>query len=185
MNKIVIFFLITCFFISGCATIPVYKEVFKENATYNQREFPVSKDVLYQTAIKTICSKNFIIEEENGEKGFILAKRSFQKGKRAIVLTLQAKITYDGEGKSTLYLNALQTTEKLFVADRTRFLLWVIPLPGGGGKEASRVKEGEKIIEDKEFYQNFFSAVEEKIKGLTAKSKEEKESDNLEKSPQE
>lgn len=184
MNRAVILFLVTCFFIAGCATVPVHKEIFREGPTYNQKEFSVSKDILYQAVIKVVCSKNFIIKEENKEKGFILAKRPFQKGKRTIVLALQAKITADEENRSALYLNALQTTERFFVADRTRFFLWLIPLPGGGGKEASKVKEREKTIEDKEFYQNFFSAVEEGIKTLTTKTGEENKLDNLEKSSQ-
>ena len=49
------------------------------------------------------------------------------------------------------------------MADRTRFFLWLIPLPGGGGKEASKIKEEEKIIEDQEFYQRFFEEIEEEI----------------------
>ena len=52
------------------------------------------------------------------------------------------------------------------MADRTRFFLWLIPLPGGGGKEASKIKEEEKTIEDKEFYQRFFEEIEEGIKNL-------------------
>jgi hypothetical protein len=154
------------FFLSGCVTFSPSKEVFKEKATYNSKEFSVSSDLLYQAIIKVIYSQNFSIENEDKEKGFILAKRYFQKGKRNIILVLQAKIISDKEDKSNLYLNALQITERLFVADRTRFFLWLIPLPGGGGKEASKIKEEEKIIEDQEFYQRFFEKIKEGIKTL-------------------
>lgn len=161
--------------INGCSTTSVYKEVFKEKPIHNSKEFTVYKDILYQATIRTVCSKNFIIEREDEDKGFILAKRSFQKGKRTIVLALQAKIDSDEENKSsTLYLNALQTTERLFIADHTRFFLFVIPLPGGGGKEATVIKEGEKIVKDKKFYKKFFSAIEEQINALTAKDDKEK-----------
>ena len=180
INKRVILLLVMCVFVASCATTPVYKEVFKDRPTYNQKEFSVSKEVLYQAALKAICSKGFIIEEDEAEKGLILAKRSFQRGKRTIVLALQAKITDEREDKSTLYLNALQTTERFFVADRTRFFFWIIPLPGGGGKEATKVKEGEKIIEDKKFYQDFFSAIEEEIEDLQSRiSNEEDNRSNL------
>lgn len=163
MNKIsaVLLFAIT---LVGCAGPSVHKEIFRETPSYNSKEFPISKDILYEAAIRAICAKNFIIEKENKENGFVLAKRSFQKGKRTIVLVIQAKIISKEENKALLYLNALQTTERFFVADRTRFFLFLIPLPGGGGKEASTIKEGEKIIEDREFYQNFFSAIEKEIK---------------------
>lgn len=161
MKRIHIFLLII-FLLTGCAT-PVYKEVFKEGPAYNAKEFSFLKDILYKATLRCMYAKNFIIEKEDEEKGFILAKRSFQRWKRTIVLLLQAKVVSDGENKSTLYLNALQTTERFYVADRTRFFLWIIPLPGGGGKEASSTKEGEKIIEDKEFYQNFFSEIEKQV----------------------
>jgi len=167
-----IFLVSSVFLFVGCATFNPSKEVFKEKASYNFKEFPVSGKILYQAVIKTIYSHNFIIEKENKEEGFILAKRCFQKGKRNIILLLQAKIIPD-ENKSTLYLNTLQTTERLFIADRTRFFLWIIPLPGGGDKEASRIKEGEKVIEDKEFYQKFFKEIEKEIAKLKKKLKDE------------
>ena len=160
----------------GCASTPVYKEVFKEDVDYNKREFNVSSDVLYQDVVKAICSKSFIIENEDKESGFILAKRYFQKGKKNIILALQAKIVAEGEECATLYLNAVETTERLYVADRTRFFLFLIPLPGGGGKEATKIKEGEKIVEDKEFYTKFFSLIEREIENNTVTSKEEESS---------
>ena len=160
MKKISVIFLAYIFFCSGCASTSVYKEVFNEEPAYNQKVFPVSQEELYQATLRAICSKNFLIEKESTEKDFILARRAFQKGKRTIALVLQAKIISDAAATSTLYLSALETTERSYVADRTRFLLFIVPLPGGGGKEATSVKEGEKIIEDKTFYQKFFNEIE-------------------------
>lgn len=171
MKKIAIFLSVTVLLINGCAGSPIYKEVFKQDINYNSKEFPASINILYDATIRAICSKNFIIEKEDKENGFILAKRSLQRGKRTTILALQAKIIANQENKSMLYLNALQTTERFFVADRTRFFMFIIPLPGGGGKEATAIKEGEKIIEDKEFYQNFFLAVEKEIKNLLTTEK--------------
>jgi len=166
MNKRGIFLAVIVFLIAGCAT-PAYKEIFKNDINYNSREFSASKDILYDATIRAVCSKNFILDKEDKENGFILAKRSLQRGKRTVILVLQAKIMANPQDKATLYLNALQTTERFFVADRTRFFLFIIPLPGGGGKEGSAVKEGESIIQDKGFYQNFFLAIEKEIKNLT------------------
>jgi hypothetical protein len=149
-------------FVAGCAT-PVYKEVFKGKSAYNARQFPVNKDTLYQATLRTICARNFIIEKEDREKGAILARRSFQYGKRTVILLLQANVSPDGKEEATLYVNVLQTTERYYVADRTRFFLWIVPLPGGGGKEGTHVKEGEKIVEDRRFYERFFVEVEEAV----------------------
>ena len=171
-------------FLSGCATFNPSREVFKEKVTYNSKEFSVSGGLLYQAVIKVIYAQKFVIEKEDKEGGFILAKRYFQRGKRNIILILQAKLISETD-KSVLYLNALQTSERLFVADRTRFFLWLIPLPGGGGKEASKIKEGEKIIEDREFYQKFFDRIEEEINKSKEELMREEESKSEEELPKE
>lgn len=151
--------------ISGCGTPSVYREVFREGPTrYNSRTFPYSQEVVYTAILKTLYSRKFIVENENKETGDLLAKRSFQKGKRTIALILQAKFLAGSEDETTLFLTAMEISERLYVADRTRFLLFIIPLPGGGGKEATKIKEQEKLIEDKKFYQQFFEAIEEEIR---------------------
>ena len=149
--------------VSGCSSPAAYKEVFNGAPTYNQKDFTVSKDALYPAVTKAVCSQNFTIESEDETKGSLAAKRLFQKGQKNITIALQIKITSNGNKGSTLFLNATQTTERVYIADRTRFFLWIIPLPGGGGKEATRTKEEEKVIDDKEFYNNFFAAVEKSI----------------------
>jgi hypothetical protein len=146
--------------LSGCSTPAVYKEVFNGIPAYNQKYFTVSADKLYPAAIKAICSQNFTIANADAAKQIITAKRVFYKGSRNITIALQTNIISNGENSSVLFFNATQATERVFVADRTRFFLWIIPLPGGGGKEATRVREEEKVIDDKEFYKNFFAAVE-------------------------
>ncbi|MFZ2356594.1 MAG: hypothetical protein WAW67_02065 [Candidatus Omnitrophota bacterium] len=166
MKKKIIFILLAIF-LSGCASSHVYKEVMKEGPAYNTKEFSVSKDILYKAVEKTILSKNFMIEKQDPEDNFILAKRSFQKGKRTIVLLLQGKITTEGENKSTVFLNAIETKEANYVADHTRFFLWIVPLPGGGGKEASRIKEGEEAVKDKKFYQQLLSEITEEIEKVS------------------
>ena len=155
-------FLIPIFLIAGCAT-PAYKQVFNEKPISNSKEFSVSQDKLFQATINALCARNFIIENEDKEKGFILGKRSFQHGKKTTVLLVQGKITQGNENKSTLYLNALETTDVAYIADRTRFFMFIIPLPGGGGKEANSIKQEEKTIQDEEFYSNFFKAIEAEI----------------------
>jgi hypothetical protein len=158
-NKIL--FIIALSVLSGCA--PSYRQVLKECPSYNSHDFTAAKGTLYNAAISALCKRNFMIESEDLEKGFILAKRSFQSGRTTTALLVQGKIVSVNESKSTLYLNALETKEVSYVADRTRFFMFLIPLPGGGGKEASTVKEGEKSIQDKVFYQGMFKAIEKEI----------------------
>ncbi len=159
--------------VSGCAT-PAYREVFQEKVSYNSREFNVPVNILYQATTRAICSKKFIIEKEDADQGSILAKRSFQKGKRSVVLVLQVKMDSSSNDKTMLYLTALQTTEMYYVSDHTRFFLFLIPLPGGGGKNASQIKEGEKVIDDKRFYQDFFNEIQREVSIVSANAVKEK-----------
>lgn len=150
----------------GCATSAAYKEVFKAKPVYSSKEFSVPSDILFKATVKAICSKNFLVEKEDKENSFILANKFFQRGRKMNVLALQAKIVPEAERVSTLYLTAVETTERVYVADRTRFFLFIVPLPGGGGKEATKVKEGEHIVNDRNFYKKFFLLIEKEIESM-------------------
>ncbi len=163
MKKRIIFTILFVFLLNACAAPSAYRQVFKDTTTYNSKEFNVSKDVLYTAVIKSFLEKKFIISSEDEDKGNILSERAFQKRKRSFTVVVQGKITPSSEGRSKLYLNAKETVERLYVSDRTRFFLWLIPLPGGGGKQASKVVEREKIIDDELFYKNFFTIVENNL----------------------
>lgn len=146
----------------GCST-PVYKQVIREQFSDNAKQFTASPERIYSACIKVFLLKSFVIEKENKEDGFILAKRSFQHGKRTTVLLLQGKIIASSDTASMVYLNAIETTEVSYVSDRTRFFLFLIPLPGGGGKQITTGKQEEKNIRDKEFYQHFFDLIEKEL----------------------
>lgn len=164
-----IYLLVIVILVGGCGTPSVYREVFKNSPSqYNSRTFSCSQNLVYAALLKALYSRQFIVENENKETGDLLAKRSFQKGKRSITLLLQTKMVTNEDG-TTLFLSAIETTERLYVSDRTRFFLLVIPLPGGGGKEATKIKEQERPIEDRKFYQQFFDAIEKEIQPGTEK----------------
>ena len=152
---------------AGCAT-PVYRQVVDEKASFNQKVFAVSEDILYQGVVRAMLARSFIIENEQPAKGFILGKRTFQQGRKTTALLLQAKLLADAPNKTRLYLSAVETSERLYVVDRTRFFLFIIPLPGHGGQTATQVKEGEKVIQDKVFYRKFFDFISEQVEEVKA-----------------
>lgn len=153
--------------LSGCAA-PTYRQVFQEKPAGNYRDFAVPLCDLYSAVTKVMCSRSFIIESEDKDKGFVLGKRSFQRGRQTIVLLVQGKLVGDKNGRSTVFVNAIETTESVYVSDRTRFLLFVLPLPGGGGKEATTVKTAERTVQDHKFYSDFFSEVEKELVLISA-----------------
>ena len=151
-----------CLAFIGCASKTAYRDVLEDEPTYNVKTFQSPSDQVYTSLVKTLLVKKFMLEEENKEDGMVVARRSFKKGKRTFIIVIQARLLPENE-KTTLFLNALETTERIFVADRTRFFMFVIPLPGGGGKQASTAKEGENVIQDKAFYDEFFNRIEKEL----------------------
>ena len=143
-----------------------FREVFKEKTNINSKVFDISINTCFDVLKQVILKKNFSLASEDKEAKRLQASRYFQKGKRNIVIVLNANLQSLEENKTTVYLNAVQTTEKLYAQSHTRFFLGLIPLPGGGGETAERLKEGESTIEDQKFYEGFFEETDEEIKKL-------------------
>lgn len=148
---------------ASCSSTKLYKEVMLDTEEINLRSYDVSQDVLFPSVIETFMIKKFIIENEEPAQGRLTGTRYFHHGKNNSVIALQAKFIKKGDHKTTLFLNAVETTEKNFVQDKTRFFMFLVPLPGGGGKEVSSYKESEKVIDDKEFYDTLFAMIDKKI----------------------
>ena len=114
-----------------------------------------------------LLSKKFVVDHEDQASGLITAKRVFSKSYQNVAVVVQTKIISQGDKEQELYLNGVQTTERNYVADRTRFFLFIVPLPGGGGKEVTKAKESEIIIDDKDFYKDLFDAVQKELPSAT------------------
>lgn len=156
--------IISVLFVSGCATFSPSKEVSKEKANINSRTYDASINACFDVLRQVILKKNFSLASEDKEAKRLQATRYFQKGKRNIVIVLNANLQSLEENKTTVYLNAVQTTERLYTRSHARFFLFIIPLPGGGGEEAVKLKEEESTIEDKKFYEGFFDEIDTEIK---------------------
>ncbi|MEI7999134.1 MAG: hypothetical protein WCH62_06490 [Candidatus Omnitrophota bacterium] len=155
---------LTVLTLAGCAGAPVYKQIQKDNATYNSRTFTATSEELQKALSQMLLSKKFQIDKEDDVAGIVLASRYFTHSRNNTVVVLQGKMFAQGEGRQKLFLNAIETTQRNYVVDRTRFLLWVVPLPGGGGKEVTKTKESEASIEDASFYTDLFDAVGRNLK---------------------
>ena len=159
-----VFFILT--FLGGCSsTRYTYREIEKDKGTYNEQIFQAPALQLQKAVVGTLLSKKFVVDKDDPVVQTVSARRFFTRSHQTIVIIVQSKImTIDEKAdKQKLYLNAVQTTERNYIADRTRFLLWVVPLPGGGGKVVSNAKEAEMVIEDKDFYINLFAEIQKRL----------------------
>ena len=156
-RSVVFFVLLMAILTTGCAT-SAYKNVFKDGKSYNIKNFDALPDHCYLAAKRAVLSKNFRIEKEDLQARSFTAARYFEDGKDCIVVTVNANVIAAGKDKSTIYASATQHVEKVRVkTDRT--LLGLLPV----GSEATKVKQEERTIEDEDFYNKLFAAIEKEL----------------------
>ncbi len=90
-------------FIFGCGT-PAHRQIFKEDLSYTQQVYAYPQQILFRAVINSVLSAGFAIEREDGATQFVLAKRSFQQGKKCTVVVLQIKIAQLAAQKAIVYL---------------------------------------------------------------------------------
>jgi len=148
---------------AGCASVPVYKQIQKDNSTYNSRIFTATSEQLHKAVNQMLLSRKFQIDNEDETTGSMMASRYFSQSRSNTVVVIQSRMFSQGNGHQKLFFNGIQTTQRNYITDHTRFLLWLIPLPGGGGKEVTKTKEEEASIADPTFYNDLFDAVEKNL----------------------
>jgi len=151
-------------FLCGCASTKyTYRQIEEDKDPFTSRAFQCSMPVLHKAVTEVLLTKKFAIDHEDAAAGTLTGSRYFTHGYQKIVVVVQSKILSKNDKEQKLFLNGIQTTERNYVADRTRFLLFIIPLPGGGGKEVTQSKESEFFINDKKFYDDLFSDIQKAI----------------------
>lgn len=163
--KRILLIVLSVLFLCGCAT-PAHKRVFNQESGFNKRTYEVSLEVCWQAVSRVVLGQGFSLEREDSQRGFLQASRYFQQGKRTTTLIIQINLKTESEEKTTVYLTAVETAEKVYVRGESVPLLFgLISLPRG--QEAKEIKEGTKTVEDRQFYERFFKAVEKEIKDST------------------
>jgi hypothetical protein len=150
--------------LAACSpTRNIYKEITRDKDPYSTRIFQCTSAELQEAVEKVVLTKKLSIESEDKAAGTLTAFRKFSQGYQTVVVVLQAKIISNGEAGQQLFLNGIQTTERNYVSDKTRFFLWLVPLPGGGGKQVTTSKEADIFIEDKAWYKDLFDEVQKAL----------------------
>jgi hypothetical protein len=151
----------------GCSSTKLsYKEITKDKDSYNVRVFQATLPQLHEAVEKVVLAKKLSIVSEDKAAGALSASRKFTQGYQTVVVVLQAKIVPNGEKEQQLFLNGIQTTERNYVEDKTRFFLWIVPLPGGGGKHVTTSKEADVFIDDKAWYGELFDEIQKVLPGM-------------------
>lgn len=156
----VLIFLIAVMAVSGCAT-DAYKNVFNNEKSPNIKTFAASVDDCYLATKRVVLSQNFRIEKEDAQAKSFTSAKYFEDGKDSIVLTINANVIAAGKDKSTIYVSAVQHVEKVRVKT-DRALLGLLPV----GSEATKVKQEERTLEEEDFYNKLFTALDKELKIL-------------------
>ena len=150
--------------LAACSpTRNIYKEITRDKDPFSLRVYQCTASELLVAVEKVVLTKKLSIGTEDKAAGTLTAFRKFSQGYQTVVVVLQAKILSNGEAEQQLFLNGIQTTERNYVQDKTRFFLWLVPLPGGGGKEVTTSKESDIFIEDKEWYKDLFDEIQKAL----------------------
>ncbi len=157
-DKKIILLLLLIMPLVGCAG-NAYKKVFADGSNdLNVRNFNVPPDISYIAAKRAVLNQNFRIEKEDVQARSFTAARYFEDGRDSIVVTINVNVMPSGKDKSTVYASATQHVDKVRVkVDRT--LLGLLPI----GSEATRVQQEKRTIEDRDFYEKFFAAIEKEF----------------------
>lgn len=151
-------------FLTGCSPSRyIYKEISQDKSSYNTQTYEVAAADLNKAVTQMLLAKKFEITEKNEDAGTITATRVFSKSYQTTMVKVQASVVTNSEKNQSLYLNGVQSTERHYVQDHTRTLLWVVPIPGGGGKSVSTSKEADVTIDDAEFYKDLFDGVRKNL----------------------
>ena len=164
MKKFIIFFILLIPLLYGCSsTRYTYRQIEEDQDPFTSHRFKCAMTILHKAVTEVLLTKKFAIDHEDAAAGTLTGSRYFTHGYQKIVVVVQSKILSKSDNEQQLFLNGVQTTERNYVADRTRFLLFIIPLPGGGGKEVTQSKESEFVINDKQFYDDLFNDIQKVI----------------------
>ena len=164
MKKYFCFLILFVPLICSCASTKyTYRQIEDDKDPFTSHTFQCSLPALHKAVAQTLLTKKFAIDHEDAINGTLTGSRYFTHGYQTIVVVVQSKILSNSDNAQQLWLNGIQTTERNYVADRTRFLLFIIPLPGGGGKEVTQSKESEFVINDKSFYDDLFTNIQQVV----------------------
>ena len=157
-------FLASVLLMSGCGGPSAYQRVFQDEARpANRRTLAAPPEAVWGAVKRAALALNFSVDDEDQRSGRLAASRLFQDGRKTTTIQLHVNVEPQGAGQATVFLNAIEASDRLFTRSHRRFFLWIVPLPGGGGVEANRVTEAERTIEDQAFYDSFFSAVDREL----------------------
>jgi hypothetical protein len=156
-------FIIAAAAMAGCGTADVHKKVFNDEKGPNIKTLAASGDVCYLATKRAVLSQNFRIEKEDAQVSSFTAAKYFEDGKDSIVLTINVNIIAAGKDNSTIYASAVQHVEKVRVKT-DRALLGLLPV----GSEATKVNQEERTVEDRDFYNKLFTAIDKELKILNS-----------------
>jgi len=164
MKNNFLFFILFVPLIYGCSsTRYTYRQIEEDKDPFTSHRFQCTLPVLHKAVTEVLLTKKFAIDHEDAVNGTLTGSRYFTHGYQKTVVVVQSKILSKNDNEQQLFLNGVQTTDRNYVADRTRFFLFIIPLPGGGGKEVTESKESEFVINDKAFYDDLFKNIQQAL----------------------
>ena len=158
--------------VSGCSAPTGYEKAFSQAAALsgNARAFNATSDQLFRTVKITLVQRGFTIEQADAQSGLIRAGRALQDEKDAklaylITSTVDISPALTG-GTTVVTVSAAQQTVLHKDSNKYYKFLGLVPIPTG--KDYQTVVRREGTIGTKQFYDDFFDAVDKNLRQLAA-----------------
>jgi hypothetical protein len=158
--------------LSGCSAPTGYEKAFSQTTALagNAHSFRVPADQVFRTVKVTLVQRGFTIEQADTQSGLIRAARALQDAKDpklAYLITSTIDISPAPAGDATIVtLSAAQQTVLHKDSNKYYKFLGLVPIPTG--KDYQTVVRREGTIGSKQFYDDFFDAVDQNLKQMAA-----------------
>ena len=114
MKNYLFIFVFGAILLVGCASTKyTYRQIENDNDSFTNRVFKCSMAELHKAVTQVLMTKKFTIDHEDATNGTLTGSRYFTHGYQKIVVVVQSKILSKNDKEQQLFLNGVQTTQRL------------------------------------------------------------------------
>lgn len=157
-----------------------YKEETFDKKGPFERHFVANADIAFAAMKKVLLRQGYTMEKQESNERAFVASKQFQHDDVNTLLTISGIASSDGNLGSDTWMAAQEVQYKVNEQKHTSsvsFLLVSIPVPTGSTKSLS--KDRGETIQDKEFYDKLFSAIEHELPAVKIELEAGRKEENL------
>jgi hypothetical protein len=162
-NKLLVWFaFLPCLLLQGCGVDYAYKnESFQAKESMFEKNFNYPPAVVFEATKKVLARSGYSIEKQDAVVRGLIAQKQFQDGDTTQTITISSNVSPNAVSGSDIWLVAQEIhfeTDETTETAAIEALTVSIPIPTGSTQTS--VKELGTTVDDEDFYENIFTAIE-------------------------